>query len=159
MAEDSVDRMLDGWRRARPDLDVRPAGVVARLARVREHLDYELESLFVEHGLSGPVFGLLVTMKRLEQPGGVPLQELQGALARPPGTLGVRVDRLVDQGLLERRDGNRYALSAHGERLFEAAAPAHLANAQRLLEPLDEAERDQLAALLRKLLAAYESER
>jgi DNA-binding MarR family transcriptional regulator len=156
---DSVDRMLEGWRQARPDLDVAPVSVLTRLARVRDHIDYELEALFVEHGLSGPTFGLLVTMKRLDRPEGVGVAELTEALGRPPGTLALRLERLAGQGLLERRGERRYALSAEGERLFEAAAPAHLENAARLLAPLDAREREQLAALLRKLLVAYESAR
>jgi DNA-binding MarR family transcriptional regulator len=159
MATDSVDRMIEGWRRARPDLDVDPVAVVARLARVRDHLDYELEALFVEHGLSGPTFGLLVTMKRLDGPDGVALSELHDAMGRPPGTLKLRVDRLIGQGLLERRGDQRFGLSPEGERLFDAAAPAHLRNVERLLAPLDDDERDQLAGLLRKLLLAYEGER
>jgi DNA-binding MarR family transcriptional regulator len=155
--KDSVDRMLEGWARVRPDLDVEPAAVVARLRRVRDFQDYELEALFAEHGLSSTVFAVLVTLKRLEEPGGVAAGALRDAWSRAPSTLELRLDRLVDQGLVE-RDGGRYALSPAGHRIFERAAPAHLANAGRLLEPLDPGERHQLAGLLRKLLAAYEAD-
>jgi hypothetical protein len=43
-------------------------------------------------------------------------------------------------------------LSARGRELVDAAVVDHLANEQRLLGALDADEREQLAALLRKLL-------
>ncbi|MBI5104955.1 MAG: MarR family transcriptional regulator [Solirubrobacterales bacterium] len=158
MERDSVDRMVDGWREVRPDLDVAPAGVVSRLARVRDHQDYAIESLLSELGLSGPTFAVLVSLARLDRPDGVPVGELLDAWSRPPSTLGTRVERLASQGIVEHLGGGRYRLTDQGRDLFERAAPAHLRNADRLLAPLSAEEREQLAGLLRKLLARYEAE-
>src|SRR6266851_1960831 len=48
---DSVDALLQSWAERRPDLDFRPVGVITRLARVRAHLDAELEEVFAGSGL------------------------------------------------------------------------------------------------------------
>lgn len=50
----------------------------------------------------------------------------------------------------------RPAAMRRGQRLFDRVAPAHLDNQERLLGPLSRAERDTLAALLRKLLLEFE---
>lgn len=67
------------------------------------------------------------------------------------------VDRLARRGLIETRpdpeDGRRLevALSAAGQALAERTVPNALRVTEETLAPLDEAERDMLIALLRKL--------
>jgi hypothetical protein len=78
------------------------------------------------------------------------------------GTISVRMDRLVEQGLVERRPdpgdrrNTRITLTGEGRALFERVVPAHLANEARLLAALSPAEREQLASLLSKLLVDFE---
>src|SRR6476469_1080894 len=100
---DSVDRLLADWQRVRPELDFSPVAVISRLSRVRGHIDAELERLFAEHGLTGPSFGVLVTLARLNEPDGVSQRRLMDELGLTSGTISVRMDRLVEQGLVERR--------------------------------------------------------
>lgn len=159
---DSVDRLIASWQRVRPDLDILPVGIIARLGRVRGYFDLELERLFEQHGLSGPDFSVLVTLARLNEPGGVPQRRLMDELHLTSGTISVRVDRLTDQGLVLRRADSRdkrntrISLTQQGRALFERVAPAHLENERRLLSSLSIAEADLLATLLRKLLVEYE---
>jgi hypothetical protein len=40
------------WAREAPELDTSPVAVIARLGRVREHIDRELEEVFGRHGLT-----------------------------------------------------------------------------------------------------------
>jgi hypothetical protein len=76
--------------------------------------------------------------------------------------VSLRIDRLVDKGLAERRSdpddgrGSLVILTGRGRELFEACAPDHLANAGELLAGLSEQERDQLGRLLGKLLYTLE---
>lgn len=159
---DSVDRLLDGWHRVRPELDFAPVGVVARLARVRAVVDHELEAVFAEHGLSGPSFAMLVTLARLGDPDGVSQRRLMEELRLTSGTVSVRIDRLVEAGLVERRpdpDDGRGALvrlTAAGRERFEAVTPVHLATERWLLSALSDAEQAELAGLLRRLLVSFE---
>lgn len=159
---DSVDRLIADWRRVRPDLDVSSVAIVSRLERVMDHVDPELEALYAEHGLSGPNFAVLVTLARLNQPGGVSQRRLMDELGLTSGTVSVRMDRLVEQGLVERqvdpddKRNSRITLTDQGMQLFERIVPAHLANERRLLSSLSEVEQELLATLLRKLLVEYE---
>jgi DNA-binding MarR family transcriptional regulator len=159
---DSVDRLIADWGRVRPDLDVEPLAVISRIGRVRAHVAAALESVFAEHGLSDPGFAVLVTLMRLGRPEGVPQRMLMDELGLAAGTISVRIDRLEEQGLVERRedDSDRratlIAITGRGRALFERVAPAHLANERRLLVALDAGERALLATLLRKLLVEYE---
>jgi DNA-binding MarR family transcriptional regulator len=162
---DSVDALLQSWAERRPDLDFRPVGVITRLTRVRAHLDTELEEVFAESGLTGPSFAALVTLARITGEHGVSQRRLADELGLTPGTVSVRVDRLVEQGLALRTpdpDSQRntlVALTSQGRALFERVAPAHLDNEQRLLAALTEPEQQLLADLLRKLLAEFEGSR
>lgn len=159
---DSVDALVGGWRGVRPDLDVSPVEVVSRLGRVRTHIDREVEELFAGHGISGPVFAVLVTLARLQEGEGVPQRRLMEELGLTSGTVSVRIDRLVADGLVERRTdaGDRrnalITLTARGRELFERVVPAHLDNERRLLAALSDAEQAILAGLLRKLLVEFE---
>src|SRR5262245_58841851 len=100
---DSVDALLASWREQRPELDFSPVGVVSRLARVRSHIDRGLEATFTAHGLSPASFGALVTLVRIGGEGGVSQRRLMDELGLTSGTISVRVDRLVEDGLVHRR--------------------------------------------------------
>lgn len=159
---DSVDQLLAAWEAARPDLDFAPVAVVSRLGRVRSHIDREVEALFARHGISGPGFAVLVTLTRLQEPGGVPQRRLMEELGLTSGTVSVRIDRLVADGLVARgadagdRRNSRITLTDAGRELFERIVPAHLDNERRLLAALGESERELLAGLLRTLLVEFE---
>jgi DNA-binding MarR family transcriptional regulator len=154
---DSVDRLLESWGAVRPDLDLSPVAIVARLGRVRRAIAAELETVYAEHGLTGADFSALVTLRRLG--GAVPQTELMRELGLTSGTISVRVERLVSRGLAEAEpDGRvtRVRLTPAGAELFERITPAHVETEERLLAALEPAEREQLVALLRRLLLSFE---
>jgi DNA-binding MarR family transcriptional regulator len=162
---DSVDALIESWGERRPDLDFRPVAVITRLARIRAHLDAELDRIFDQFGLTGPSFAALVTLARIADEHGVSQRQLADELGLTPGTVSVRVDRLVEQRLAVRKpdpDSQRnalVALTSEGWALFERVAPAHLDNEQRLLAAIPESEQQLLADLLRKLLVEFEGSR
>jgi DNA-binding MarR family transcriptional regulator len=159
---DAIDRLIADWSRVRPDLDFAPLGIVARIGRARTHIAAALEAVFAQHGLSDPSFAVLVTLVRLDRPDGVPQRTLMDELGLTAGTISVRMDRLEEQGLVERRPdaadrrNTLIAITERGRALFERVAPAHLENERRLLVALDVNEQAMLATLLRKLLVEYE---
>jgi DNA-binding MarR family transcriptional regulator len=159
---DSVDALVEDWRAKRPDLDFEPLQVISRLGRLRSHIDAELARVFGAHGLGAATFGVLVTLARLDEAGGVSQRRLMDELGLTSGTISVRMDRLVAEGLVHRepdaddRRNVRITLTREGRELFERVAPAHLANERRLLAPLNTEEERQLAHLLRKLLLEFE---
>jgi DNA-binding MarR family transcriptional regulator len=162
-AADSVDRILAGWEAQRPDLDFSPVGVVTRIARLRSHLDAGVEALLLEYGLSGPDFRVLVALRRVGPPFALTQARLMGELALTSGTVSVRVDRLVERGVVLRepsthdRRAQVVRLTDEGLRLFDELGPRHLANEDRLLSALSREERALLAGLLRRLLVSFEN--
>ncbi|HZX05012.1 MarR family transcriptional regulator [Kribbella sp.] len=158
---DSIAGVINGWHTARPDLDVEPIAITARLARLRPALGTRLEQVFAQHDLTGADFAVLATIVRT---GGAPLsqRQLMAELNLTAGTISVRVNRLVRDGLVSRDPdptdgrGALIGLTDRGRAAFEACAPEHLANARQLVSGLTKAERDQLAALLSKLLHSLE---
>jgi len=159
---DRTDRVIHQWVKVRPDLDVSSVGIIGRLARLRAVIDEEQEAVFAEHGISNPTFTTLVTLVRLNRPGGISQRRLADEMGLTPGTVSARVDRLVADGLVVRapdpadRRGSLVTLTDRGRDLFEAVVPAHLANQVRLLGSLTPDEQATLAGLLRKLLVAFE---
>ena len=162
---DSVDALLASWAATRPDLDFSPVAVVARLGRARGHIDAELDRVFAAHGLTAPDFGVLVTLARIGAADGVTQRRLMEELGLTSGTVSVRMDRLVEHGLVDRRSdpesrrSTRITLTDKGHELFERIVPAHLANERRLLAALSDHEQELLAGLLRKLLVEFEGSR
>jgi DNA-binding MarR family transcriptional regulator len=75
-----------------------------------------------------------------------------------PAAMTNRLDRLAAAGMVVRsldpanRRSMRVELTAEGRRAVDAAVAEHVANEQRLLEPLTPAERVELDRLLRVLL-------
>jgi DNA-binding MarR family transcriptional regulator len=160
-----VDALLDSWRDRRPDLDFGPVAVIARLGRVRRHIDGALDRVFAACGLTAPSFAVLVTLARVDDGDGVSQRRLMDELGLTSGTVSVRMDRLVAEGLVERRPDPASArntlitLTDRGREVFEHVVPAHLDNERRLLSALSVEELDALAGLLRKLLVEFEGSR
>lgn len=165
LPRDSVDALLASWQARRPELDFTPVGVISRLARVPSHIDYDIAASLEEHGLTGPDFAMLVTLARISDDGGISQRRLMDELGLTSGTISVRMNRLVEAGLVDRHDDPQskrntiITLTAGGRELFERVVPAHLANERRLLAALSDDEEQALAALLRKLLVEFEGSR
>jgi DNA-binding MarR family transcriptional regulator len=152
---DFVDALLASWAESRPDLDVAPVAVVTRLNRVREHLEGEMAAVFGSFGLTAATFVLLATLTRLSA---TQLTEARIAteLGLPEGTIAVRVDRLVDDGLATRWPNGTVELTPRGRELGERVVHEHLDTQARLLSALSRDEQSELAGLLRKLMVSLE---
>jgi DNA-binding MarR family transcriptional regulator len=162
LPEDEVDRLIQAWQRERPDLDVAPMQVLSRISRLARQLDRHRSAAFERHGLEAWEFDVLAALRRA----GAPYQLSPGQLLRATGvtsgTMTNRVDRLAARDLVERNDhpGDRRGvlvrLTELGGTTVDAALADLLAAEHALLSDLPSAQQDQLAAMLRTLLAPYE---
>jgi DNA-binding MarR family transcriptional regulator len=159
---DQVDRLIAGWAREWPALDTSPAAVVGRVGRLTRFFDAGLTRTFKGFGLTRADFDVLAALRRSGRPYRLPQKALMRELMRQSGTMSFRVDRLQRAGLVRRspdphdKRGALVTLTAKGRRRFAAAAPAHLANENRMLSALSRRERDLLISLLRRLLVSLE---
>jgi DNA-binding MarR family transcriptional regulator len=162
---DSVDRIVAEWAAERPDLPVDPIVVLTRLSRVTTRMDEEQAAVFARHDLTAPDFTVIAALRRAGRPYTLPQSVLMDRLRLTSGTVSVRLGRLEAKGIVTRapsQDDGRgvlVTLTAKGVELFDAVAPAHLANEDVLLSALTREETEQLAGLLRKLLVAFEHPR
>ena len=150
------------WRRERPELDVRPIGVIGRLHRLAGFLTEDLCVVYRRHGLGEGEFDVLAALRRA----GEPFERAPGELARftmvTTGAMTKRIDRLECDGLVTRRPsatdgrGRVVALTTAGRELIDAAFTEHMHNERRLLDALTPDEATQLETLLTRWLARFE---
>jgi DNA-binding MarR family transcriptional regulator len=155
---DEIDRIVAEWNRERPDLDVSPTHTLQRITRVSILQGVAFARVFAPHGISFGEYLVLAALYRAGPPYRMSPTRLFNAVILSSGAMTNRIDRLEADGLVERgpdpndRRGRLVALTDRGRELVEASVTDHLENEERLLGALDAGEREQLAALLRKLL-------
>ena len=159
-----MDKLVEAWRRERPDLDLGPMAVLSRVSRLSRHLDVARRAAFAEHGIEQWEFDVLAALRRA----GPPYQLSPGRLLRETlvtsGTMTNRVDRLTGRGLVERlpdprdRRGVLVRLTAQGRETVDGALVTLLELERPLLGALGPEDRDRLAGLLRRLATSVESE-
>lgn len=161
-AFDDVDRIVEAWRRERPDLDVQPLTVLSRVTRLARHLDHAREESFSTHNLDGWEFDVLAALRRAGEPYSLSPGQLASETMVTSGTMTNRVDRLVARGLVNRfpdpedRRGVRVELTHEGKQAVDGALTDLLKREHVLLDQLDSADREALAQLLRTLLAQFD---
>jgi DNA-binding MarR family transcriptional regulator len=159
---DAVDEILAQWRRERPDLDVRPMGLIGRLMRLSRHLAREMEQTFAAHGLNGASFDVLATLRRSGPPYALSPGRLMAMMMVTSGTVTNRLDQLEKAGLVARtpnpEDGRSFVVSLTdpGLAVIEEAATAHVATQARLVAGLSDDERAALDGLLERYLGTFE---
>jgi len=155
---DEVDRIVEQWNRARPDLDVSPTHTLQRITRLSLLQGVSFARVFGPYGISFGEYLVLAALRRAGPPYRMNPTRLFNAVILSSGAMTNRLDRLEALGLVERqpdpndRRGRLVALTERGLELVDKAVVDHLENEERLLGALDAGEREQLAGLLRKLL-------
>jgi DNA-binding MarR family transcriptional regulator len=161
--EDEVDRLVAAWRRERPDLDVEPLEVLSRVSRLARHLDRARRTAFAQHGLEPWEFDVLTALRRA----GAPYQLSPGQLLTQTlvtsGTMTNRIDRLAKKDLVQRlpdpadRRGVLVRLTGAGRDRADSALSGLLEQERAILGELAPAQRAELAALLRELVAPFDN--
>jgi DNA-binding MarR family transcriptional regulator len=160
---DEVDDIVARWRAERPDLDVTPLHVLSRVSRLARHLDRARRAAFAAHGLEAWEFDVLSALRRQ----GAPYQLSPGALLRATlvtsGTMTNRIDRLEARGLVRRhpdpqdKRGVLVELTSAGLATVDAAMADLLERERGLLAALPASQQQELAGLLRVLLAPFDA--
>ena len=81
---DRVDRVEEGWRRERPDIDVSSVGIVTRIWRIGRHLDRHRKERLEAFGTDRVALEVLAMLRRAGPPYRRTAGELQTARRSPP---------------------------------------------------------------------------
>lgn len=160
---DEVDLILAAWARELPDLDTSPLSSLSRVSRLAKHLDRARAEAFATHELEVWEFDVLAALRRQGSPFVASPGDLIRETLSTSGTMTNRINRLAERGLVLREPnptdgrGVRVRLTEDGRLRVEAALADLLSFERTVLAPLAGAERDELASILRRLLAAFET--
>jgi DNA-binding MarR family transcriptional regulator len=160
---DRIDKILEQWRRERPDLDTTAMGLFGRMRNLTLHLSREMEKTFGRFNLNSANFDMLATLRRSGEPYTLSPGDLMDTMMVSSGTMTNRIDQLEKAGLVARTqnpdDGRSFliSLTPKGFDLIDAAVTAHVETQRRLISTLSEGERKALDRLLRNYLADFES--
>ena len=159
---DEVDLILAAWSRELPDVDVTPLGSLSRISRLAKHLDRARKDAFAAHELDVWEFDVLAALRRQGRPYVLSPGELIRATLSTSGTMTNRVNRLEARGLVIRRPNNDdrrgvlVQLTGEGRVRVQQALADLLAYERRVLAAIEPEAREDLAVLLRRLLAPFE---
>ncbi|MFG2552866.1 MarR family winged helix-turn-helix transcriptional regulator [Streptomyces sp. NPDC048581] len=163
--KDPVDAIIDQWATVRPDLDTKAMEVFGRIFRLSRTMGDRMEKAYAPHGISRGEFDVLGTLRRSGDPYTLSPRQLSATLMLTTGGMTGRLDKLERAGLLRRspdphdRRGLHVTLTEKGLALIDEAVGAGLAAQTEALSALDDAQADQLADLLRELLAGTSEQR
>ncbi|HWM48401.1 MAG TPA: MarR family transcriptional regulator [Xanthobacteraceae bacterium] len=125
-----------------------------RLLTCTNLIEAEIRRRLRVHDVTLPRFDLMAQLEK--NPAGMPLGELSSRMMVSNGNITGLVERLVEQGLIDRRPSPRdrraqiVSLTAEGRRTFRAMARDHEGWIAEIFAGLDAADIDALMALLGK---------
>ena len=157
---DHVDKLLEQWHKARPELDVSGLSTAVRIELIAKLLRRGTEKALAKVGLKTWEYDVLSALRRQVQPFELPATELARASLLTSGAMTTRIDHLESARLVERRPdpndrrGVRVRLTSTGRKLIDAALHARLNAAEASIKGLSAAERRSIEKGLRKLLVS-----
>lgn len=159
---DSIEDILDEWRRERPDLDPWPFAIFGRVWRLTASFQTEAEKWLTPLGLTFESFSVIVTLRRSGPPYELNPTTLYRESLLSSGAMTNRIDRVEAMGLVERlpdphdRRGTIVRLTPKGQKLADRAIKIHFEALAKGLACLKVGERKTLSSLLSKLLLSVE---
>lgn len=155
---DAVDEIAEQWERERPGLPVDSIGIVARVLRLAKVFSDQRRRTLRSLGIDSATFDLLATLRRAGAPYRMTPAGLSDACLVSAGGITQRVSRAEAAGLVDcrRTEGGRTVaveLTDAGHRVIERDIETFVAQERSLVAHLSPEHREQLAVLLRELLA------
>lgn len=156
-ARDEVDGIVSAWTRERPDLDFTPLQVLSRVGRLARLLERARRQAFSRSKLEAWEFDVLAALRRAGSPFQLSPKALLQQTLVSSGTMTNRIDKLVETGLVRRRDdpndgrGVLVEMTATGLTRVDAAITRLIDAEAAILAGLTKTEQRKLAESLRRL--------
>src|SRR6266550_1990608 len=144
---DRIERVRADWAGQRPDLDTSPMEIIGRILRAEPLAGARIRRVLRAGGLDRGGFDVLATLRRSGPPYRLTPTRLYQELVLTSGAITHRVDALALVGL-----------TAEGRAVADRAMAANLECEAAMVGSLADADREMLAALLKRLLEGLEVE-
>jgi DNA-binding MarR family transcriptional regulator len=161
--EDEVERLVRGWRRVLPEVDVSTLEVLSRISRLARYLDRQRTVVFARHDLEIWSFEVLSALRRASSPPYLSPGQLLAQTLVASGTMTNRLDRLEERGLVRRRPDPadarsvRVQLTAAGRKCVDRALSDLVEREHVILGTLNAGERSILSGLLWRVVAPFDA--
>jgi DNA-binding MarR family transcriptional regulator len=159
---DHIDRFLETIHIVLPDLDLEVEGIVDRIAGLSRRIHRTMDETLADFGLDSAEHKALAALVQA----GPPHHSTPGKLARrmelSSGAITNRLDRLEEAGLVRRlpdpddRRGVVVELTEKGRDTYQSAVGVQAKKEELITAALSEREKQQLNALLRRLMVEFE---
>ncbi|MDQ5821711.1 MAG: MarR family transcriptional regulator [Actinomycetota bacterium] len=160
--QDHVDLFLETLRERLPELDLDVEGIVDRIHGLNRRFRRMMELTLADHGLTYEEWGVLNALHLPGPPFRLSPSKLAKRLELTSGAMTARLDGLEEAGLVRRRPdpddrrGLRIELTEAGKRAFKQAVGAQAEKESFVAAALTDQEKDELNALLRRLMLQFE---
>lgn len=157
MQKDAVDDILEQWSEERPELDTASLGVVIRVMSLHRDFARQADEALLPLQLELFEYDVLSALRRQGRPYAMQATALAKSTGLSSGAMTNRIDRLESRGLVRRRPDKHdrravvVSLTSAGQRTINKAIQLRLVAADDSLNGITPRERQQLAALLRKI--------
>lgn len=157
-----LSEVAEYWESEYPDRDFSRVRPLVRLSRLAFLFPALQKQILKPHGLSPSDYSILGALRRAGSPRQLTPGDLYNALGCTPGGLTKMVDRLEQQGLVQRlsdledRRCARIRLTPKGETTERKAFADYNDCANRLMARLSEEELDHIDSALELLLSTFE---
>ncbi len=162
---DIVDEIMSDWTHQRPDIDCSGKVVVCRILRNFSHVIAALEKSLKPLGITPNIFSVLVTIRRKGSQAEVSVKNIMEEVLVTSGAMSNLINRLIELDFITKRKGIEeedarsafIKLTPKGLGLIDKAMEIQAACERKLTQTLSDAEKLQLAELLRKMLPEDQS--
>jgi DNA-binding MarR family transcriptional regulator len=159
---DSVDRIVQAWRKRDPRLDSSTLEITGRLLLCAGYYERTVSTILQPFGLSIADFDVLNTLRRVSDQHGSKPSDMARSSLITTGAMTSRLDRLERAGLIRRtpdpadRRGVLVRLTPRGSKVARQALHELIATNQAFLEPLNDQQRDWMTSALKQLILHHE---
>ena len=163
--DDAVGQFVAQWRASRLDLDPAPTEVIGRITRLARIFQRRADGWLAEFDLTWETFAVLGALLRQGPPYRLTPTALYRQAVLTSGAITNRIARAEAMGWVMREPdpldarSSAVRLTPKGLKLANQVIERHFAEQAKLLEVLDESERNTLARLLSRLAAEHEQPR
>jgi deoxyribonuclease V len=164
-AVDKVDVVLGEWASSRPESELAPIAMTARVSRLAQVLQERMERVSSMFGLDWGQFMVLAALRGAGSPFRMSPRELNRLLQLSPAAVTNRLYRLESKGFVERtadptdRRSLPVVLTAQGLSAIDRAMTACLEDERELLSGIDTNDLEITNRTVRSLLVAYDQYR